>query len=101
MRHSSQLTLLGAKAYNDSIEGTAHDFTKLFAVMSVSESSGIGFATVELKWGDSKNMDKLKGLQFPLNVTALIEQVTTGTRITTIIRDLDLKTIKPAVFEQT
>lgn len=88
MKFTTEATITGAKAYNNTIDGVAHNFTKLFVLTDLSDQSGVGKATVEYKWGSSENIKKIQDSDFPLNAKIQMEIVTTGSRQTTIIHDV-------------
>lgn len=88
MKFKTQIKIMGAKAFDGSVDGTQHDFTKLFVETALSENAGVGFATVEYKWGRAENFDTIKNMSFPFEATAEMEIVTTGSRQSTIIRSI-------------
>lgn len=88
MKFTTQIKVTGAKVFNDLIDGTHHDFTKIFVETALSESSGVGFATVEYKWGNSLNFEHIKNMSFPFDALADMEIVTTGSRQSTIIHSI-------------
>lgn len=88
MKFTTEVTITGAKQYNNSIDGVKHDFTKLFVMTELSDQSGVGQATVEYKWGTSDNYKKIQDKDFPFLAKASMEIVTTGTRQSTIIHDI-------------
>lgn len=88
MKFTTEATITGAKSYNNTIDGVAHNFTKLFVLTDLSDQSGVGKATVEYKWGSSENIKKIQDLDFPVNAKIQMEIVTTGSRQTTIIHEV-------------
>lgn len=88
MKFTTEVTITGAKQYNNSIDGVKHDFTKLFVMTELSDQSGVGQATVEYKWGTSDNYKKIQDKDFPFLAKASMEIVTTGTRQSTIVHDI-------------
>lgn len=88
MKFTTEVTVTGAKQYNNVIDGVKHDFTKLFVMTELSDQSGVGQATVEYKWGTSDNYKKIQDKDFPFLAKASMEIVTTGTRQSTIIHDI-------------
>ena len=68
MEIKQKFTVLGAKAFNGSIEGKSFDSTTRFVVMPVSETKGmsVGQNAVPMRFGKSEEFDKLKSLPFPL-----------------------------------
>lgn len=88
MKFTTDVTITGAKQYNNVIDGVQHNFTKLFVMTDLSDHSGVGQATVEYKWGTSDNYKKIQDKEFPIAAKAAMEIVTTGTRQTTIVHDI-------------
>ena len=88
MKFTTEVTVTGAKQYNNVIDGVKHDFTKLFVMTELSDQSGVGQATVEYKWGTSDNYKKIQDKDFPFLAKASMEIVTTGTRQSTIVHDI-------------
>ncbi|MDH1915125.1 hypothetical protein N5D81_03675 [Acinetobacter junii] len=88
MKFTTEVTITGAKQYNNLIDGVKHDFTKLFVMTELSDQSGVGQATVEYKWGTSDNYKKIQDKDFPFLAKASMEIVTTGTRQSTIVHDI-------------
>ncbi|MEB3767725.1 hypothetical protein [Acinetobacter sp. MD2] len=88
MKFTTEAVITGAKHYNNAIDGVKHDFTKVFVMTDLAEQSGFGKATVEYKWGSSENIKKIQDLNFPFNAKIVLEIVTTGSRQTTIIHDV-------------
>ena len=88
MKFTAEVTVTGAKQYNNVIDGVKHDFTKLFVMTELSDQSGVGQATVEYKWGTSDNYKKIQDKDFPFLAKASMEIVTTGTRQSTIVHDI-------------
>lgn len=80
MQFEAQVKVLGAKWFNDVIEGQQHDFTTLYIEVPLDESKGTakGYATQEYKWGSSGEFQKIKHLPFPFHAVAKIEIVTSG-----------------------
>lgn len=61
------LRVLGARHFKDTIEGKAHDFTKVRLEVSVPRNSTaeIGTNVVEAGYGDASRFADLKKLKFP------------------------------------
>lgn len=59
--------VLGARCFNDTVDGQHHDFTKLAVVMDFPDSNknAVGQNAVELNWGDHKNFATIKDLSYP------------------------------------
>ena len=62
-----QFLVLGARCFNDTVDGQKHDFTKLAVVMDFPDSNknAAGQNAVELNWGTHENFASIKDLQFP------------------------------------
>jgi len=80
MKITQRLTVLGARHFNDSIEGVKHDFTKLRVMMDVPESSKteVGKNVSEMVWGDHENYGKVKHLPFPVEMDMTLNATTKG-----------------------
>lgn len=74
------MTVLGARRFNDTVEGQAYDFTKLRVQMPVPDESGneVGYTSTDIPFGTSKNFDQLKGLKFPAEYELDIEMTSKG-----------------------
>ncbi|MFU8928296.1 hypothetical protein [Acinetobacter puyangensis] len=88
MKFTSEVTITGGKAYNNTIDGVSHNFTKIFVMTDLSAESGFGSATVEYKWGSAENAKKISHLPTPFNAKVDMEIVTTGNRQTTIVHNV-------------
>lgn len=88
MKFTTEVTITGAKSYNNTIDGVPHNFTKIFVLTDLADQSGVGAATVEYKWGTSDNYKKIQNLNFPINAKVDMENVTTGSRLTTIVHNV-------------
>ncbi|MEZ0208931.1 MAG: hypothetical protein ACAH17_02025 [Candidatus Paceibacterota bacterium] len=61
-----QFTVLGARKFNDTIEGQKHDFTKLNVAMDMPDTdNAAGQNVVEMKWGTHENFAQIKDVSFP------------------------------------
>jgi len=96
MKFNTQAKIMGAKKFNDTIDGQHHDFTKLFIETELDESrdNAVGFAHSEYNFGTSAEYDKLKHLPFPFLADLTIELSTTGKRETK--RVIALKPVQSA-----
>ncbi len=78
--------VLGARSFNDTIEGQKHDFTKLSVVMENPErGTTAGWGAVEIQWGDHSNLDKVKHFsidQWPMKMELDIKLTTKGYEVT-------------------
>lgn len=98
MEMKAQLQVLGAKFFNDAVEGQKHDFTKLFVAMPVSEQDAatygsVGQNVVEMKFGKSDEYQKLKHLPFPLQAELSLKLTTKGYEI------VGFKALSPAAVK--
>lgn len=73
-------TVLGARKFNDVVDGVKYDFTKLNVQMPVSTTSGneVGFNTEVIPYGDHSNYEQLKNLPFPVEAELDVELTTKG-----------------------
>jgi hypothetical protein len=80
MKMTQRFTVLGARHFNDSIEGQKHDFTKLRVQMDVPDSSKteVGKNVSEMVWGDHENFSKIKHLPFPVEMELTVNATTKG-----------------------
>ena len=80
MQFNAQVKVLGAKKFNDTIDGQHHDFTKVFIEMPLDDKTGNakGFAAQEMNWGDSNEFSKISHLPFPFVADVTVELVTSG-----------------------
>lgn len=88
MKFKSTATVRGAKAFNDTIDGSKHDFTKIFVDTDLAEQTGFGACTVEYKWGVADNIKKIQELKFPFEAELSMEIVTTGNKQLTIVHEV-------------
>lgn len=74
-----QFKVLGVRRFNDTVEGTKHDFTKIVVETPFNDSDDkAGFDAVHINFGKSENFDKLKNLPFPVQAELDIEMTTSG-----------------------
>lgn len=74
-----QFKVLGVRRFNDTVEGTKHDFTKVVVETRFNDSDDkAGFDAVHIPFGKSDQFDKLKDLPFPLMAELDIEMTTAG-----------------------
>lgn len=83
MKMVQRMTVLGARHFNDSIEGQKHDFTKLRVLMDVPEASKleVGKNVLDIPWGDHENFIKVKGLTFPAEMDLTMNATSKGFEI--------------------
>lgn len=92
MKFTQRIIVLGARHFNDTIEGQKHDFTKVRVQMEVPAGSKteIGFNSSEWPWGDSSNFSKIKHLPFPCECEMQVQATTKGFEV------VDMKPLAPA-----
>lgn len=80
MQIQTDVIVMGAKKFQGTIEGNSFDTTTLFVQIDLDDSKGTakGFATQEMRCGESAEYDKIKHLTFPFKAKATVEMVTTG-----------------------
>lgn len=75
-------TVVGARMFNDTVEGTKYDFTKLKVQMDMPESANaVGQDVVDMQWGTHENFAQLKSLTFPLQMELDVNPTTKGFEI--------------------
>ena len=79
--------ICGCKAFNNTVEGVLHNYTKIYVETPFGET-GFGYSTAEYKWGTSENIKKIQDLQYPFNAKITMEIVTNGNKTMTIIHDV-------------
>lgn len=80
MQVKANLQVVGAKSFKGEVEGKHYDSTTLFVLMDVSERSGtsVGQNVVEMKFGNSEELQKMKHLTFPVNAELALNLTTKG-----------------------
>lgn len=80
MQMTTRAKVTGATFFNDVIEGSRHDFTKVHLEMPLDDTTGRakGYATQALNWGTSEEFGRIKHLPFPFEADITIELVTSG-----------------------
>jgi len=70
MKFKTEGVILGVRKFNDTVEGTKYDFTKVRVMMPVPDGAEneIGYNVTEMPFGDHKNFDKFEKLAFPAKV---------------------------------
>ncbi len=87
MQFNTRMKVMGAKFFNDVVEGTKYDNTKVFVETPMNEQGGnaVGFAAAEYQWGTSENFQKIKSLPFPFEADCVLEMTTNGKQTKTIL----------------
>lgn len=80
MKAKINVTVFGARKFNDVVDGVKYDFTKLYVQMPVSTSSGneVGYNVEVIPFGDHSNFEQMKSLPFPVEAELDIELTTKG-----------------------
>lgn len=80
MKFKTQVTILGARQFNDIVEGTKYDFTKVRVLMPVPDGAQneVGFSQVEMQWGTHENFAKLETMKFPVQVEVELTATSKG-----------------------
>lgn len=80
MKAKINVTVLGARKFNDVVDGVKYDFTKLNVQMPVSTVSGneVGYNVEVIPFGDHSNFEQMKSLPFPVEAELDIELTTKG-----------------------
>lgn len=93
MKFEGEVVVVGANAFNDSVEGKLHDNTKVFIQTPIDEGRGYGSTSQAYTWGDHTNMEKIKHLlpnvSSQFKAKAVFEVVTSGNRSTTKLVELN------------
>lgn len=89
MQFKTQLIVLGAKSSKGEMNGRPYDSTTVFFQADLQDGDNFcGQVGESLKWGTSLNFDKIKHLEYPIQADAVLEQVSNGKSMVTIIREL-------------
>lgn len=80
MKFKMNVTVTGAKFFNDDVEGKHYDTTTLFVLLDLDESQGRakGLAAAEYKYPSSSLYQSVKDLPFPHEAELVLDQVTSG-----------------------
>lgn len=86
-----RVVLLGAKQFNDSVDGKHYDTCKLRVMMPVEQSAReVGYNMTEMQFGTSANYAQFSGLKFPAEVDIYFEMTLKSGRMTTSISKVDV-----------
>ena len=88
MKFTVESVITGVKAFNNTVDGVNHNFTKISVMTDFAEGVGFGAETVSYKWGSSDNCKKIQDSQFPIKAKIDFEIVTTGSRQTTVVHNV-------------
>lgn len=80
MKFKTNATILGARRFNDTVEGTKHDFTKVRVSMPVPDGNRneVGFNSVEMVFGTHENFMRFENLIFPCEAEIELMATTKG-----------------------
>ncbi|MEZ0233103.1 MAG: hypothetical protein ACAH12_09710 [Methylophilaceae bacterium] len=80
MKFKTNATILGARQFNDTVEGQRYDFTKVRVLMPVPDGAQneIGYSQVEMQYGTHDNFAKLENLKFPVQAELEITATSKG-----------------------
>ncbi|AMC34211.1 hypothetical protein [Janthinobacterium sp. B9-8] len=100
MKFKMNVTVTGAKFFNDSIEGKHYDTTTIFVLLDLDESQGRakGLAAAEYRFPSSSLFESIKNLPFPHEAELILNQVTSGKVVKTT---LEGHRMLPSVNRQT
>lgn len=70
MKFQTEGVILGARKFNDTVEGTKYDFTKVRVMLPVPDGAEneVGYNVTEMQFGDHTNFAKFEKLTFPAKV---------------------------------
>ncbi|MGR2663166.1 hypothetical protein ACUXVY_16405 [Chromobacterium haemolyticum] len=87
MQFESNLKIIGAKRFKDTVDGTLYDTTKLFVEVQLNDQNGnaVGSAASEMQWGTSDNFVKIQHLSYPFVAKCTLEMVTNGKTTKTVV----------------
>lgn len=87
MQFESNLKVIGAKRFKDTVDGTLYDNTKLFVEVQLNDQNGnaVGSAASEMQWGTSDNFAKIQHLTYPFVAKCTLEMVTNGKTTKTVV----------------
>lgn len=89
MEYPATITVLGAKSSKGDFNGRPYDSTTIFYQAKLQDGENfVGQIGEQIRWGTSANFEKIKGLKFPLVANVLMEQVSNGKTVITIMKDL-------------
>lgn len=74
-----QFNVLGARKFNDTVEGTKYDFTKLIVAMDMPEGPNAkGQNTIDMPYGDHTNYEQFANVNFPCQMELDVNATTKG-----------------------
>lgn len=91
-----RVVLIGAKQFNDSIDGKHFDTCKLRVMMPVEVGAReCGYNVIEMQYGTSANYAQFSGLKFPIEADLHFEMTLKSGRMAPSISKVD--TVSPNV----
>ncbi|MFC3903273.1 hypothetical protein SAMN05421749_10248 [Acinetobacter marinus] len=89
MQFKTQLVILGARASKGEFQGNTYDYTEVFFQADTPEGANYwGQVGESMRWGLSSNIEKLNKHESPLLADVVMQQVSNGKAMTTIILDV-------------
>jgi hypothetical protein len=86
MAIKQSMRVLGARCFNDVIEGQKHDFTKLNVQMDMPDKENcVGMDSVALPFGTSANFERLKNIKFPCDMELELAITTKGMNVVNFV----------------
>lgn len=96
MKFQNEVTVVGAKASKGEYEGTSYDSTKVYILVSMDASKGMGagMAAAEYTIGTSDAFRAFKDRNYPFQAVADFEIVTNGKNVKQVLHGITPKTAK-------
>lgn len=94
-----KIRVLGARCFNDEVEGKRYNFTKLRLEMPVPRNAQNEFGTniVEANYGDAVNFDQIKAMgKFPMECLVDLEPSSKGFDVVSLKPAQEAKAVKVA-----
>ena len=85
-----KVIVMGVIPFNQTIDGVKVDVCNVFIVAPFDESRGaMGFGTVKVKFGESVNAMRFRGVEFPANMEVAFQQTASSSgKVQRIIKDV-------------
>ncbi|HFD2143776.1 TPA: hypothetical protein ACF2EA_003601 [Acinetobacter baumannii] len=89
MQFKTNIIVLGAKSSKGEFNGRPFDSTTIFYQAELQTGDNFaGQIGEQIKFGTSENFEKIKSLKYPFEATVVMEQVSNGKNLVTILREL-------------
>jgi hypothetical protein len=90
MKFKTEAVVTGVKFFDDNVEGKHYQSTTVYCLIDMDESrkNAKGQATAEYKHESPALFRKLQDLAFPVNCELVLDQVTNGKMVKTIVLDV-------------